>query len=195
VLSERFGVSVTAVNNRLRRVEAAGLVVLDGSVPGVARAVHLSSEGRRRIGARVPASVRPGVQREHELAVARLVSHLERADAEDLVVFTEREGRQRQRELGIAHSWQVVGSTGRMDQRWPDLVIEQRGRRTAVELELAPKPSKRLESILAGFLTSQDLDRLQVFARGDALTHRITRLASRLDWSQPPRIRVREWRS
>jgi hypothetical protein len=44
VLSGRFGVSVAAVNGRLRKLEQAGLVVLDASVPGVPRVVHVAGE-------------------------------------------------------------------------------------------------------------------------------------------------------
>jgi hypothetical protein len=195
VLSGRFGVSVAAVNGRLRKLEQAGLVLLDASVPGVPRVVHVAGEGGRRIGMRVPARIRPDVQREHELTLARIVAGLELRAIEDLVVFTEREGRHRQRELGAMHSWKVLGATGRTEDRWPDLVVERAGRRTAVELELSPKPSARLERILTGFLTSQDFDGLHIYAAGEALTQRISRLANDLSWPGAPRIRVEQWGS
>lgn len=44
---------------------------------------------------------------------------------------------------------------GRGDRRrWPDLVLEQQGRRVAVEIEFAPRGSARLGAIADAYLQS-----------------------------------------
>lgn len=72
-------------------------------------------------------------------------------------VLTERECRACERSEApdrARYSVEVLGE-GRGDRtRWPDLVFQVDGRRTAVEVEFSPKYTPRLAGIIAGYRSS-----------------------------------------
>lgn len=75
------------------------------------------------------------------------------------------------------YSVAVVGD-GRGDQRrWPDLVLSTPAGCIAVELELTPKGTRRLNAIVAGYHASH-YARVVFAVRGAALYERLARIAA-----------------
>ena len=133
---------------------------------------------------------RPDTQREHELAIARLVADLERGDrARGVLVLTERECRRLEADGERGYSVELLVA-GR-PKRWPDLVLQNSTRKDAIELELAPKTTDRLTAILTGYGHS-DYTRVLLLVESPALACRLARVAAKVTaastnrWRRPP---------
>jgi hypothetical protein len=133
---------------------------------------------------------RPDTQREHELAIARLVADLERRDTPRAFrVLTERECRRL--EADGARGYSVELPTAGHPKRWPDLVLQSQRRKDAIELELAPKTTDRLAAILTGYAHS-DYARVLLLVESPALARRLARVAKKVTaattsrWRTPP---------
>jgi DNA-binding MarR family transcriptional regulator len=144
-VAEQFGVSWQRANARLRRLERAGLVGFERAHVSQARAVFLTARGARLLGWERHRAPRPEMHREHEEAIVWIVVRLERRDPETRVL-TERECRRGERD-GERFSVTVLGDR-RGERRWPDVVLTTPTGRRALELEFAPKATKRLERII-----------------------------------------------
>jgi len=115
------------------------------------------------------------VHRQHELAVVWLASRIERSTA--LQVLSERECRHLQACGEERFSVDVERATGRGDRRrWPDLVLEQAGRRIAVEIEFAPKGSARLGAIIDAYLQSTCFSEIRFLVSDPTTARRLARI-------------------
>ena len=77
---------------------------------------------------------------------------------------TERESRAREAAGDTRYSVDVVDRGGRREKRWPDLVLEQPGRRVALEFERTGKGRDRLERIVAAYRIGTWFDEVHLFA-------------------------------
>ena len=146
ITATRFEVSVQRMRRRLRRLAVDGLI--EGHRASVAEplAYFLTRRGRLELGLAPRKPPRPDAHRRHELAIVRLVALLELSGSR---VLTERECRWAEaRERAARYS--VDTPAGR---RWPDAVlVAPDGRRLALEIEFASKPTARLRAIARGYL-------------------------------------------
>ena len=151
VIAERFGVSRQQVNARLRKLEAAGLVGRRAESTTRSWTVAATRRGQGVLGLERLRPAGSDRERDHDLAVARLVAVRERAG--ETALRTEREARTLER-AGTAGRFSVdVADPGRgQARRWPDLVLDAPAGRRAIELELSVKSAERLRRILAGYL-------------------------------------------
>lgn len=162
LVAERFGISWQRANARLRRLERLGLVGFERRHVCEARAVYLTGRASELLGGPRRRPPRPGIHREHELAVVRLATILEQRHG--LFVLTEREIRRRDREQPSSYRVNLYGSRNER-ARWPDLLTESELFRRAVEVEFAPKASDRLRRISRQRLRRRPLPRHLAGAR------------------------------
>jgi hypothetical protein len=197
LLAARFGVSEQQANARVRRLAAAGLVLRTSGGVGQAHAVVLTRKGARHVGLPERREARTDAQREHESAIIRLVGVLERRLAKEpgLTVLTERECRER-RALGLGRYSVEVFRRGHElgEKRWPDVVVEGRGRKAAYELEFAPKAAERLRAILRAYASS-DYSEVRFLATSPAVARLIARNAdvAKERRTDGPRLGVAPW--
>jgi len=179
VLAERFKLSPQRVNARLRRLETAGIIARESTATTSARAVFVTGVGARRLGLRVRRAPRTSAQREHELAIARLVAQLETAPGADRRrALTEREQRAAEAQGSGTFSVELrPGSPRGERRRWPDVVLEG-GPRTAIELELSTKSPDRLKRIVAGYACCRDYELVRFLVREPPLARRLTTLVA-----------------
>jgi len=190
VLAVRFGVSEQQVNARVRRLVAAGWVSRSQERVGVARVISATRTGCRAVGAPIRRAARTDMQREHELELAWLVARLELRNTAGRVL-TERESRACEAlGGGPRFSVDVIERGGRREKRWPDLVLEQPGRRVAVEFERTTKGRDRLARIVAGYRVAGWFDEVH-FLAGDAQVARV--LARALAGVPSERLSVAPW--
>jgi DNA-binding MarR family transcriptional regulator len=188
VLAERFALTPQRVNARLRQLEHTGLIEREASGLTQSRAVFVTGRGARRLGLRVRRAPRPDAQREHELAIARLVAQLERPTqtAATQTILTERE--QRAAEADGAGRFSVALRPNRSGElrRWPDIVLEtDAGHRTAIELELTMKAPERLKRIVAGYATTPLYADVRFMAAHPRLAVRLAALIDRRPTHRP----------
>jgi hypothetical protein len=183
LLALRFGVSERAARTRTGRLEVAGLVVRQRRWISDPFAIAITNAGLEALG-RPPRRQLPRteLQREHELAVVRLVADLELAGGPGAIVLTERDCRRRAVEGQRSYCVAVSDDRGRRAQRWPDVVVPTIQGGVAFEIELAPKHSARLARMLRGYLIS-DLAEVRFLLASVALARRLSTAAGaeRLD--------------
>jgi hypothetical protein len=190
VLAQRFDVSVRQANARVARLAHDGLVVVHRDFVGQASAIYLARAGSVLLGQPPRRAPRPDTQREHELAIARLVADLERRSSSGAVrVLTERECRRQEGDGARGYSVELF--TPGHPKRWPDLVLQSERRKDAIELELAPKTTDRLTTILTGYAHS-DYTRVLLLVESPVLARRLGRVAAQVTatttsrWRTPP---------
>jgi hypothetical protein len=203
LLADRFETTRQRVNARLRRLEAAGLLARNGDRAGEARTIAVTNRGAFALGLPARKAPRTDVQREHERAIATLVIELERSAHQNQSVLTERECRHREATTRSRYSADVIDGTQRNNRarRWPDVVLEHEGHRTAFELELTPKGTTRLAKILAGYHQAAWFDAVRFLTPDEHIAARLNRLIEpheatrRLLGADPaqPRMTVSAW--
>jgi hypothetical protein len=187
LLRERFGVSRQQVNAQLRRLESAGMVVRRAEAAGQAWTVSASARGLGAMGLPRRRPARSDVQREHELALVWLVAQLERRGN---VLWTQREGRAREAAGEELYSVDVIERGGRREKRWPDLVLEQPGRRVAVDHERTAKGRDRLDHIVAGYRVAAWFDEVQFFASEPDVARNLARALAK---ARSDRLSIAPW--
>jgi hypothetical protein len=157
-VGERFGISVQRSRARLRRLERVGLLGSSRGHVSQAKAFWITGRGREVIGQRRRRPPQVTQAREHEEAIVALAT---RAELDPRMaggrVLTERECRAREWSTALdrgRYSVEVHGADRGDRTRWPDLVMEVDGCRTAVEIEFSPKYAPRLAAIVAGYRSS-----------------------------------------
>jgi hypothetical protein len=175
-IAARFGVSWQQANARARRLERIGLLGGERAHVSQPQAIYLTGKGHELLGWPRRRAPRAQVQREHEAAIVWLVTELERADA-NAVVLTERECRQREG-AGEPRYSVAVAVGGARSRRWPDVVVEYGMRRRAIEIEFSPKGTDRLRRIVQRYESSGYADVL-FLVTSLALGRRLKRLADR----------------
>jgi hypothetical protein len=197
-IAQRFGVSVQRANARVRRLEAVGLLGCERQFVSQGRAVYVTGKGCELLGERRRRAPRPDVQREHEAAIVYLVTRLEVAQP-GVTVLTERECRQLEHARADKFSVEISAihsEIARRDRtRWPDAVVEVTGGRRAIELEFAPKGSKRLKAIVNAYAFSLRYRETLFMVRNAALGKRIAehaRSANAIGGGQA-KVRVVAW--
>ena len=177
-IGRRFGLSWQRANARVRRLERLGLFGCERAHVSQARAVFLTSRGHELLGWPRRRPPRAQMQREHEHAIVKLVTDLETQSLDGVVVLTERECRQREA-AGVLqrYSVEVYGTDARDRRRWPDVVIERAGGREAIEIEFAPKGTRRLRQIVAAFESSR-YEQVTFMVKDAALGRRIQRAST-----------------
>ena len=182
-IGERFGVSWQRANARVRRLERLALVGCAREHVSQPRAVFLTGRGHELLGQPRRRAPRAQVQRDHEAAIVWLVTQLEREADGAVRVLTERECR------GLEFSGNGLRYSITLDdgaRRWADVVVEYGGRRRAIEIEFAPKGTRRLAQIVAAYQLSE-YDDVFFFVRNAALGRRIGAL------TYGPRVHVLAW--
>jgi DNA-binding Lrp family transcriptional regulator len=172
LLAERFGVSRQQMNLRLRRLEQAGLVQRS-SAPTEPRLTMLTRNGARAVDLRPHRAARTDQQRNHELALVWLVIQLERAGGAR--VRTERECRTLEAADAGRYSVTVARPGRPEERRWPDIVLETDGRRSALELELSAKGTTRLQAIVDAYTATPWFDEVVFLAPNTSIAKRLAR--------------------
>lgn len=186
VLAERFGVSRQQVNARIRRLEAAGLVTRRAERTSAPWTMTASPKGMQALGLPAKRAARTTLQREHELALARMVAAHERSGAAS-PIRTERECRRLERLTRTRYSADIVDPKQHpRARRWPDLVLEDDADRIAIELELTAKGSTRLHRILAGYRNAAWFDEVRFLTPHPHIEQLLERVAD-----DPARARAR----
>ena len=177
LLAQRFGVTVQRARARLRRLAAAGLITMHRGHLGESYVAVLTPHGAGALGyPRRQREPRPDLHRAHELAVVGLVCELELAGGPDATVLTERDCRRLRAQGGQRYCVTVIDQHGRPGDRWPDVVVPTPRGPVAFEIELAPKHSARLGSIVRGYLVS-DLTEVRFLLASPSLARRLTTVA------------------
>lgn len=148
LLAQRFGISWQRANARVRRLRGLGLVDWSHLRTGEPRLVYLSGPGARLLGLPRRRAPRLDIQREHELAIIACATQLELAGE---TVLTERECRRLEVRGDGRFSAEVAASSRNEIRRWPDLVALRDDGCSAIEIELSPKTTDRLERTIAGY--------------------------------------------
>ena len=178
VLALRFGVSVRQANARVARFAHDGLVVVHREFVGQASAIYLSRAGCTYLGQRPRKAPRPDMQRAHELAIATLAARLELTEGPgQMYVLTQRECRRREADGEKGFGVRLFGPESQL--RWPDHVLCNARLRDAIELERAPKTTKRLRSIVEAYALS-DYRRVLFLVESPALARRLAVLTRRI---------------
>jgi hypothetical protein len=174
VLAVHLGVSRQQTGVRIRRLERAGLLTRNGTPGGTAGwTVSVTARGLRAIGLPPRRPARTDLQREHELAVAWLVTRLEARD-DGSAVYTERECRARERTTGIRHSADMQEPRDRASKRWPDLILEHSdGRRLVIEFERTLKGATRLRRIVDGYRGAHWFDEVWLLCANAAIARAV----------------------
>ncbi len=197
VLASRFGVSVTRIGVRVRRLEQLGYVRRVTGLMGQAHAIYLAPAGAKHIGSTRRRAPRPSLQRDHELALTQLVCRLELARP-DLEVLTERDAREQERAGDRRFSVDVRAEHGGTAKRWPDVSLTDGIRTVACEVEFAAKGTERLSRILEAYIASS-LAEVRFYVVDPLIARRIARLkrdlrvAYGLPGSRLCRIEVQPW--
>jgi hypothetical protein len=161
LLALRFGVAVQNVRVRLKRLEAAGLARLERRYVAEPWIVSLTGVGARAIGETARRAPRVELHQTHELAIGWLCARVETAERySGHDVFTEREVRlvereRRRRDEPPLYGLRLDGAPRGQRSRWPDLVLEREGVRTAVEIEFTQKADARLQRIIDAYTYSE----------------------------------------
>jgi DNA-binding Lrp family transcriptional regulator len=172
LIAQKFEVSRQQTNLRLRRLTQAGYLQRTDARTQP-RLTMLTRKGARAVGLPVRRPPRTDAQREHELALVWLVIELERAGT--VQVRTERECRTLEAAGAGEYSVPVLQPDRPQERRWPDLVLEGEGRRSAIELELSAKGATRLQAIVDAYAVS-NYDEI-VFLTGDRSIARVVEAA------------------
>ena len=177
LLAQRFGVTVQRARARLRRLADAGLVSLHRGHLGEPYVAVLTPHGAHELGyPRRQRDPRPDLHRAHELAIVQLVCELELAGGPDATVLTERDCRRLHASGQAEHCVSVIDQHGHHGDRWPDVVVPTPRGTVAFEIELAPKHSARLASIIRGYLVS-DLAEVRFLLASPTLARRLLTVA------------------
>ena len=168
ILALHLGVTRQRAGVRVRRLEDEGLVQRRADARQQAWAVAATARGMRSLGLPARRPARTDIQREHELALAWLVTRLEARG--DVTVLTERECRQRERVGGIRHSADIVEHGRPRARRWPDLVVERAdGFRLALEFERTLKGTTRLAGIVSAYRGADWFDEVRFLCADPAI--------------------------
>ena len=142
------------------------------------RAIYLTTAGAELFGLSRRRRPRLDIQREHEQAIVWMATQLERT-ATDIRVLTERECHRHDAQTAMSRYRVDVPISRRNERyRWPDLVIERDRQRIAIEIELSPKTTERLERIVRGYSAS-DYKTVRFYVANEALGERIELIARR----------------
>lgn len=196
-LAIRFGVTEQRVNARVRRLLGAGLLGAMGHITE-RRLVYLSQRGSRAIGFGERRPPRSDLQVRHELAIVQLVAEIETGlPPGESFALTERECRRAERRGEGRFSVEVAPSPRNETRRWPDVVVSTGDGLVAIEIELSPKTSQRLQRIISGYGAS-DYSEVVFLVEGDALRDRINALVEHereaVTWRAVTEMRAHPWR-
>ena len=171
LLAERFGVSRQQMNHRLRRLAAAGLV--ERTEPPIEPRLNmLSRVGARAVDLPARRAARTDAQRDHELGLVSLIIQIERASRAR--VRTERECRALEAAAVGRYSVTVASPGSPKERRWPDIVVESDGRRSALELELSGKGTTRLQAIIDAYAAAESFDEVVFLATRESIAQRLS---------------------
>lgn len=199
-LQTLLGVSVSAVQARLRPLRAGGLIDSRRIFHGHPAAHQITTHGLRAIGSRLPAPRIDLRCYEHDVGLAWLWLAACRGAFGALGnLISERQmrshdgGREcRGDPLGVRLGG--VGPHGRPRLHYPDLMlVTEEGHRVAVELELSGKGQIRRERILAGYGADARVDAVLYLVKDPAVARSIQASARRLGISH--RVHVQWARS
>lgn len=154
-LALRWQVSEQQMRARVRRLEREGFLRRDRRAANAPAVVVPTNRALVRLGLSVRRPAHFDGRFGHEVAIIKRVTAAEayfRAHKQPgAVVLTERELRRAEAD-GQRYSVDVLEPHGERRRRWPDYVVETDGGRTAAELEFSAKTTRRLESIVRGYL-------------------------------------------
>ncbi len=151
-LSTRFFTGAAAANRRLRALEAAGLLLRDPVLTALPALLRATPRGARLAGCDLAAASLDLARVHHNLALVDLSEEL-LATHPGSIWTTERElRRDRMRAARTGGAWE-------RQQRVPDGLLRLGdGERAAVELDLTPKRSARLDLLAGAYAVDRDVD-------------------------------------
>lgn len=147
LVGARFGVSARMCRERLSRLEAAGLMLAHQAHRAAPKLYAVGPRGRTLLGFEQRRPPRWDTQVVHELAIVHSAAQLEMGRPS----------------LGCSARVTAVPSR-------PGAKV---GRRVAVEVELAPKTTVRLKTIVLGYLTARSYDDVRFVCGSPALERRL----------------------
>jgi hypothetical protein len=106
-----------------------------------------------------------------------LVIQLEHPDG--ALVRTERECRTLEATEAGRYSVPVLRPGREEERRWPDVVLEANGRRSALELELSAKGTTRLQAIVDAYAAAPWFDEVVFLAAEASIAKRLARCVAR----------------
>jgi hypothetical protein len=186
-LGSRFFTGPSPACRRLRALEAAGLLVADRVLTALPAVVRATPRGARLAGCDLaPASLDLARVR-HNLALVDLSEELLAAHPGS-VWTTERElRRDRMRAARARGAWERQG-------RVPDGLLRLKGgERIAIELDLTPKRSARLDLLAGAYAVDRDVDTVWWYLPSQAAVSRLRALVAERGLEQL--IEPRAWRS
>ena len=151
-ISARFFTGPAPANRRLRALEGAGLLVRDPVLTALPAVVRATPRGVRLAGCDLAPASLDLARVHHNLALVDLSEELLAAHPGSAWT-TERElRRDRMRAARTGGTWE-------RQRRVPDGLLRlDRGTRVAVELDLTPKRSARLELLAGAYAVDRDVD-------------------------------------
>ena len=186
-LSARFFTGPAPARRRLRALEAAGLLVADRVLPALPNVVRATPRGARLAGCDLaPASLDLARVR-HNLALVDLSEEL-LATHPGSSWTTERElRRDRMRAARAGGAWE-------RQRRVPDGLLRlDDGTRVAVELDLTPKRSARLDLLAGAYAVDRDVDTVWWYLPSETAVSRLGALVAERGLEHL--IEPRAWRS
>jgi hypothetical protein len=168
----RFFSSPEAARRRLRTLEAAGLLVSERLVLGLPSVMRATPAGARLADCDLPPASLDLARLRHNLALVDLSEEL-LASHPDSAWTTERElRRDRMRAARSGGRWE-------RRRRVPDGLLRLHdGRRIAVELDLTPKRSARLDLLAGAYAVDRDVDLVWWYLPSEVATLRMRGLVA-----------------
>jgi hypothetical protein len=192
-----LGVSDGTALRRLRQLENARLLELQGIFKGLPLAATIRSRGLRALGSSLKPPQLNFNEYRHDVGVGWLwlaaragslgelrgLTTDRRMQAEDAVAIAA--GRGSRWGVGVG----LLGSHGKPQRHYPDLMLDMAtGHRVAVELELTAKSSRRLSRIMTGYASDARIDSVLYLAANRSIATRVKESARRA--GIPERVHV-----
>jgi hypothetical protein len=157
--------------------------------------LSLTPAGAKAIGHRPRRAPRAELHQAHELAIGWLCAHVEtNPKYTGVEVFTEREaraldGEAQRRGEPPRHSVRLDGAPRGQQTRWPDLLLQQGGKVSALEIEFTQKTDERLQRIIDAYAYS-DFALVTSLTADPGLAAKLTKM---IGYRRVTEVRVRPW--
>jgi hypothetical protein len=184
-IAARFFPNADAAGRRIRALRRAGLLRSDRVLAGLPGVVRATPAGARRAGCDLPAASLDLARVRHSLALVDLSEEL-LAGHPGSMWTAERELRRDRMRASLA------GERGERRRRVPDGLLTLRdGRRVAVELDLTPKRSARLDALAGAYAVDREVDTVWWYLPSDSAARRMGALVAErgLEHLIEPRVR------
>ncbi|MGD0833718.1 MAG: hypothetical protein ABSA40_04725 [Candidatus Dormibacteria bacterium] len=171
-IAARFFPNVEAAGRRMRALQRARLLRTDRVLTGLPAVVRATAAGARRSGCDLPAASLDLARVRHSLALVDLSEELLAAHPGSAWT-AERELRRDRMRAARA------GERGERRRRVPDGMLRLGdGRRVAVELDLTPKRSARLDTLAGAYAVDREVDTVWWYLPSEVAASRMRALVA-----------------